>query len=255
MSREQFAIAAGDNHATITIIERPPMCGRFALYAARMTPEAFEARFGFPMPLIFRQPYSFNIPPYQDIPVIYQEKGAPPAMRDMLWQLIPAFSKTFDSTYNMFNSRDDSFLKKGFKQNLLRRSRCIIPANHFYEWEKRGSEKIPIKFEMADQSLFSLGGIYSIWQDPQGPVRYSCSIITVPPNKVVAPVHNRMPFILPQKWEKKWLDPSFTDIDALVDMMEPFPAAQMRAARVSSEVNSTRNDGPHLMEEIEESEK
>lgn len=225
------------------------MCGRFALYAARMSPEEFEARFGFPMPMRFRDPFSYNIGPYRDIPVIVRDRDGAPQMREMFWQLIPAFAKEFKSQYSMFNTRDDSFEKRTFKQNLLRHSRCLIPANHFYEWEKAAGGKLPWLFETTDQALFTFGGIFSIWKSPEGEARFSCSIITVPANAVVAAVHPRMPFILPRESEALWLDREITDFARLRSMLQPYPTETMRARRVPTLVNNIRHDGPELIED------
>ena len=82
----------------------------------KMTPEAFEERFGFPMPDIYKQPLSYNIGPYRDIPAIHIKPDSTKGCRNMFWQLVPSFAKEFKSKYAKFNSRSDSFEKTGFKQ-------------------------------------------------------------------------------------------------------------------------------------------
>ncbi len=227
------------------------MCGRYSLYDFKMSPEEFEARFGFPLSEVPDFPPAYNIGPYREVPVILHdpEKNRP-GMRLVQWQLIPPFAKEAKSKYAMFNTRDDSFDKKPFWRGLLRRSRCIFPANNFFEWEKRNGEKIPYKIELADGSLMGIGGIYSVWHDPEGQKIYSASMITVPANALVQRIHNRMPLILPRRAERDWLHPEWADFAHLRKLIQPLPPEQMRMTRVSRKVNQIRNDGPEIIAPI-----
>ncbi|NIR70135.1 MAG: hypothetical protein GWN00_13920, partial [Aliifodinibius sp.] len=121
-----------------------------------------------------------------------------------------------------------------------------IPANSFYEWQKVNGRKVPYNFELKDQHLMTFGGIYSIWRDRQGNEKLSCSIITVPPNSIVKPIHNRMPFVLTKEHERAWLDRNITDPEYLKELIKPYPDDNMRCYQVSQTVNNAKNDDPWL---------
>ncbi len=214
-----------------------------------MTPAEFEERFGFPMSQVVEFPPSFNIGPYRDVPVIFADRENGPQMRMMQWQLVPSFAKERTSKFAMFNTRDDSFDKKPFWRRMLQQSRCVFPMNNFFEWKKASGGKIPYLFELADQSLMSAGGIFSIWHDENGEKFYSASMITVDANEVVAKIHPRMPLILPHGQEKDWLNRNQTSFDALRQLLMPFPADKMHSKQVSQRVNNIRNDDPALIED------
>ena len=223
------------------------MCGRYSLYDYKMTEEEFESRFGFPISQAIEFPPSYNIGPYREVPVILSDRDNRSFMRMAQWQLVPSFAKTFASQYAMFNTREDSFDKKPFWRKQLQYSRCIFPANNFFEWARRNGQKYPYAFEKGSGELLSIGGIYSVWQDPEGAARFSASMITVDANAVVETVHPRMPFILPEDAERRWLDRKATDFAELRALLRPYPGEHMQSARVSQKVNNIRNEGPQLL--------
>jgi len=240
------------------------MCGRYSFYAYQMTPEEFEERFGIPMPAELQFTPSYNIGPYQQVPVLFSDRSNKRHLGTMFWQLIPSFSKEFKSKYSMINTRVETFAKKGFWQDLLKTNRCIIPANNFFEWARvemksvnaktgRANKiirKIPFKFELEDSALMMLGGVYSVWYDSDDKAHFSCSIITTPANQIVDKVHPRMPFILDGDSEKVWLDSNFRDLAQLQSMIKPYPAEGMKYTVVSEAVNNVRNDYPELLEPV-----
>ncbi len=242
------------------------MCGRFSLYAFRMTPEEFEERFGFPLPGEpdeMPEGGGYNIGPYRDIPVIFNDHDQN-KMDMMYWQLIPYWSQEFKSSYTAFNTTIESFKNRGYKRELLVKHRCLVPANNFFEFMKVEKEevnrrtgelvkklkKVPIKFELKDEPLLTMGGIYSIWRDAEGNPHYSCSIITIPANELIKKVHPRMPFILTREMEKVWLDPSFNDFNRIMELIQPYPPEKMVGYVVSPKLNNPRNESPDLIQPI-----
>lgn len=238
------------------------MCGRYSFYAYQITPEEFEERFGIPMPAELQFKPSYNIGPYQQVPVLFSDCDNRRHLEMMFWQLIPSFLKEFKSKYSMINTRVETFAKKGFWQELLQTCRCLLPANNFFEWarvevksvnpktgrENKKLRKIPFKFELHDTALMSLGGVYSIWRDSEGKKYYSCSIITTPANEMVDRVHPRMPFIVDRDSEEAWLDSGIRDIARLQSMIKPYPAEKMKYTVVSEAVNDVRNNYPELLD-------
>lgn len=223
------------------------MCGRFSFFSWITTPEKVKKRFGIDVSENIELKPSYNICPFKTTPVIYSDENNQRQIIPMFWQLIPAFSKEFNSKYSMFNTRVESFEKKGFWPGLLKNSRCLIPANNFIEWVKSEGGKKPFKFELKNNSLMTFGGIYSIWRDKDNEAHYSFSIITTPANHLVKKIHPRMPFILSRENENIWLDKKNKPLEQIKSMIGPYPESEMQSIIVSQEINNTKNDYPELL--------
>lgn len=111
--------------------------------------------------------------------------------------------------------------KPAFREALKKR-RCLIPADGFYEWSRNGTTKTPSCFTMDDDSIFAFAGIWEQWKNPEGRMVETCSIITTTPNSLLADVHDRMPVILPDEAYDLWLDPGFQDVENVSDLLKPF---------------------------------
>jgi len=126
----------------------------------------------------------------------------------------------------------------------------LIPADAFYEWVQEGKQKSPFCFLLADDSVFAFAGIWDRWRNPDKEWIETCSIITTSANALLAGIHDRMPVILKPEAYDLWLDPGFTKVDDLHHLLKPFPAVAMRHHRVSTHVNSVKNDDPDCAEEF-----
>jgi putative SOS response-associated peptidase YedK len=127
-------------------------------------------------------------------------------------------------------------------------NRCLVVADGFYEWTV-GSDgkKQPIHFHLPGHELFTFAGLWTTRTDDEtGEVIESCTIITTRPNELAAPVHDRMPAILPSGAESVWLDPTISKEHAL-SLLEPYAAELMVALHASTRVNSVRNDDSGLL--------
>ena len=148
----------------------------------------------------------------------------------------------------MINARDDKIETSRMFSAAYERRRCLIPADGFYEWRKtgegRGAVKVPLRFTLKGGGLFAFAGVWESWRAPDGKRVHSCTIITTEPNELMAPVHDRMPVILPEEAEDAWLDPPPHDLAALRAFLKPLPAHSMECYTVSSAVNSVNNDDP-----------
>jgi len=133
----------------------------------------------------------------------------------------------------------------------MKSRRCLIPADGFYEWQKKGKTKQPYCFEVNDGSLFAFAGLWDRWKDPNGQWIKSCSILTTTPNALTAPVHDRMPVILDPDIYDLWLDPGMKDVHAMSDMLKPYDARLMRSYPVSTRINSVVNDDPQCAAPVE----
>jgi putative SOS response-associated peptidase YedK len=140
----------------------------------------------------------YNIAPSQYVPVIRQRPDGPKRWgAQMRWGLIPAWAKDASIGFKMINARAETVATKPAYRDVLRKRRCLIPADGFYEWVKDGRAKTPFCFTMADNSTFAFAGIWDSWRNPQGQTIDTCSIITTTPNALLADIHDRMPVILP----------------------------------------------------------
>jgi putative SOS response-associated peptidase YedK len=150
----------------------------------------------------------------------------------------------------MINARAETVASKPSFRDALKKRRCLIPADGFYEWKKEGKMKTPFCFTMADESIFAFAGLWEQWKNPEGQLIETCSIITTRPNDLLADVHDRMPVILPDDVYDMWLDPGFHKADTICDLLKPFNAALMRRYEVSSRVNLVKNNDAACAEPV-----
>jgi putative SOS response-associated peptidase YedK len=91
---------------------------------------------------------------------------------------------------------------------------------------------------------FTMAGLWDLWRDPDGDELYSFTIITTPANKLVRPIHDRMPLILTPLVARQWLDPTAIDLRMISAVMVPFPSELMETYEVSRLINDPKNDSP-----------
>jgi putative SOS response-associated peptidase YedK len=169
------------------------------------------------------------------------------------WGFVPSWSKDIKIGNRMINARAESVPTSGAYKGAFKRRRAILPADGFYEWKKLpgGKRKQPYYLERRDGEPIALAGLWEEWRDPdrKGEPLRTVTIITTTPNETMAPIHDRMPVILPPEAWDAWLDPTNDDTEALAKLLVPAPADLLVARPVSPAVNSTRNDGADLIVE------
>ena len=168
----------------------------------------------------------------------------------MRWGLVPSWSKASSIGSQMINARAETLVDNRLFKVLLQNKRCLIPATGFYEWRKQGGERIPTYITLRDQEPFAFAGLWDTWESPSGELVRSCTIITAESNSLIAPIHNRMPVILPEEAESLWLNPSNDEREVLTSLLTSFPKGSMQAYEVSRQVNSPRNDNPACIEPV-----
>ncbi len=225
------------------------MCGRYSLIAEQ---SALARRFDFAGG-DWTLPPRYNLAPAQQaLTVLRNQARETPDGPDnravpMRWGLIPSWAKDMAVGSRMINVRAETIAEKaGFRQSLERR-RCLVAADGFYEWEKVGRERLPFYISLTSGEPFAMAGIWDSWRTNQGKAILSCAIITTQANPLLAPIHQRMPAILPRELEDAWLDPAVTDKGLLTAMLTAYPAEEMEYRRVSTLVNSPANDGPECL--------
>ena len=217
------------------------MCGRF-VYAAQCD----ENQLAFPQVVFPNEiPLRYNIAPGQDITAI--ANTAEPRADAFKWGLIPSWAKDHKIGNRLINARGETLAEKPSFRTAFKRRRCLIPATGFYEWQRNpdGKTKTPMYIALKSGAPFAFAGLWESWHSPEGQHIQSCTIITTEPNDLMAPIHNRMPVILPANAYDLWLDPAErTDLQAL---LLPYSAQEMTAHPVSTLVNSPINDTPDCL--------
>jgi putative SOS response-associated peptidase YedK len=208
------------------------------------TPGTIAERFQVAVPEGYQE--RFNLAPTQKALIVREREGEREALMAR-WGLLPHWAKDDRISYKLINARAESLLEKPAFRSLVGKYRCLVVADGFYEWTVGpDGKKQPIHFRLEDGSPFGFAGLWTCKTDEEGELVESCTIITTSPNDLVAPVHDRMPVILPVELEQEWLDPEINKEHAL-SLLQPFPADSMIAVAASPLVNSVRNDDPSLL--------
>jgi putative SOS response-associated peptidase YedK len=230
------------------------MCGRFRVARSKeILEEAFDAEDSL-SPGEWQPRY--NVAPGQPVVAVVQNSANQYAERtvrrltQLRWGLVPAWAKDAAVGHKMINARAETAADRPAFCEAMRRRRCLIPADGFYEWKRAGKEKLPYCFTLADDAVFAFAGLWEQWRSPQGQAVESCTILTTSPNEWVRDVHDRMPVILPQEAYDLWLDPGFTRVEEMQPLLRPYAGA-MRRYRVSSRVNQVKNDDAECAAEVE----
>jgi putative SOS response-associated peptidase YedK len=182
----------------------------------------------------------YNIAPSQQILAITQEDEERKANL-FRWGLIPFWSKDPSIGNKLINARAETLDEKPSFKHLIKRKRCLIISDGFYEWKKEEGKKQPYFIHMKSRKSFALAGLWDAWGDKDDCV-YTCTIITTVPNDLMKPLHSRMPVILDEEQEKIWLDSHITDPAYLKTLLNPYSNHSMDAFPVSTMVNNPKND-------------
>lgn len=217
------------------------MCGRFV---RKLYTETIASEFDVDEVEADLAP-SYNVAPSQQVAVVMTDEKK--RLVSMKWGLIPAWSNDPAIGNRLINARAETLADKPSFREAFMRQRCLVIADGFYEWQKRGRTSQPYFIHLKADRPFGFAGLYDIWTSPEGELIRSCTIITTEPNDVMKTLHDRMPVILAKQFEDAWLDPYNPDQASLAQMLRPFPAGEMEMHTVSPLVNSPANDSPECM--------
>lgn len=219
------------------------MCGRYTL---TVDPAELMARFHLTGADAVVAP-RYNIAPTQDVAVVLDQ--SPHVLSMARWGLIPSWAKDPNIGMRMINARAETLAEKPAFRTLLKKRRCLVLADGFFEWRKNADgTKTPMRVMLKSGRPFALAGLWDTWKTPQGDWLRTCTIITTEPNDVVTHLHNRMPAILPEDHEADWLSHDHDDPGFLRTLLQPYPAEAVCAYAVSPRVNNVRFDDPSLIE-------
>jgi putative SOS response-associated peptidase YedK len=223
------------------------MCGRFTL---TLDPSQLQDLFGLtgtPPPAWAPR---YNIAPTQPVAAIILNENSQRELTHFQWGLIPSWSKDPAMGSRMINARAETIREKPAFRAALKRRRCLIPANGFYEWQKSGKGKTPMYITLKDGSPFAIAGLWEQWRSPQEDVIRSCTLITTTPNSFMEKIHDRMPAILNPKDYDRWLAPGELPEMDLRHLLSPYPASEMKAIEVSRKVNDPKFDSVECVEAV-----
>ncbi len=216
------------------------MCGRYTQTADAKT---LAGRFRLAKPGVEARP-RYNVAPGQSAPVVILEGGRRQGL--YRWGLVPAWAKDPTVGHRMINARAETASEKPAFREPFARRRCLVPADGFYEWRRAGKQRLPIRFSRVDGAPFAFAGLWDEWRSPEGEDLRTFTILTTGPNALVAPVHDRMPVILREEGEERWLDPT-SGPETLRALLVPCAAAELTARPASARANSPRDDDPGLL--------
>ena len=248
----------GERGAPITWDE---MCGRFvSSHTAEEIATYFGASFeAEPLPL------SYNVAPTDEVYAVVADgdghDGTPQsAVRAFHWGLVPVWAKDVKIGSSLINARAETIGEKAAFKKVFLKYRCIIPMAGFYEWQAATSDgpvgtngkpvKQPVFVHRRDGEPMAVAGVWSVWRDRAGPKDapwlHSCAVITTSANETLSSIHDRMPVVLPRRAWQQWLDPNTDDPELLQSLLRPAPESLLTLHKVSTQVNSVRNQGEAL---------
>lgn len=224
------------------------MCGRYSL----ATPTPFDVRARFPIGESIEIRQRYNVAPADDVLAVTVDRQGSPRGELLRWGLVPSWAERQDIGLKMINARAETAATRPAFRRAYERYRCLILADGFYEWRPtpsalaRGARRQPFHISCTDQPMFAFAGLWSVWHAPDAATLRSCTILTVAANAAVAPLHDRMPVILPRDAETAWLDPG-TPPNQVAELLAPIDAERTAVRPVSAAVNDARYDGPECL--------
>jgi len=219
------------------------MCGRYTLAAAV---EIVAAQFDLPHTPATLTP-RYNIAPGQAVAVVRCADDGVRCLDSLQWGLVPTWAKDPAIGRRLINARAETLATKPSFRDALRRRRCLIPADGFYEWRRLAGRKQPYWVTRADGRPFGFAGLWERWRGAEGQMLESCTIVTTTANASLTAIHHRMPLIVYPQHYGRWLDPARRDARALLALLGDGDCETLIARPVSTAVNNPRRDAPELI--------
>lgn len=224
------------------------MCGRFTLRTPmKDVVKLFDLALGADDGAL-GQPARFNIAPSQLVAAVrFDAEQNGRALAWLNWGLVPSWADDPSIGNQMINARAESAATKPAFREALRRRRCLVPADGFYEWKRQDGSKQPYYVRLKDERPFAFAGLWEHWRRGHLAIE-SCTIITTDANELVRALHDRMPVIIDAENFRQWLDPDVQDPQVVQPLLAKYPADKMTAYPVSRAVNRPGFDAPQCIE-------
>jgi putative SOS response-associated peptidase YedK len=233
------------------------VCGRYASSRrdAELLPELQIASVVGDEPLP-----SWNVAPTQQARVVLDrgvpdEPGGRPdrQLRSLQWGLIPSWAKDPRIGSRMINARKETVTDRPAYAAAVRSRRCLVPADGYFEWERREGRKSTVPHFLSGDGLLTFAGLYDMWRNPDIPATdparwvWTFTILTTTAPDALGHIHDRSPVVVPPCLRDDWLDPALTDLDRVRALLAAVPEPRFDAYEVSTAVNDHRNNGPGLV--------
>ena len=219
------------------------MCARFTLTSSpNVIAELFD------LDLQIDVGPRFNVAPSQNVLTVRLNPEERPEFAHMRWGLIPSWSNNASIGAKLLNARSETIAEKPSFRDAIRKRRCLIAADGFYEWKTKNKQKLPYFIHKPDRQPFAFAGIWEKWQADDGAVLETCSILTTKANDRLRFLHERMPVILNKKDYSRWLNPAIENVSDLQPLFAPAPNEALAMYAVSQKVNSARFEDPQCIE-------
>lgn len=235
------------------------MCGR---YANSRGDSELRAEFGVESVVGEQLDPSWNVAPTQQVRAVLDRtpradpEGDPVRqLRSLRWGLVPSWAKDPKIGSRMINARVETVTEKPAFRKAAARRRCLLPADGYYEWEKRAgqSRKVPYFLHGDDDGVLAFAGLYELWRDHTRPDDdpdrwlWSVTVITTAASDALGHIHERTPLVIPPGLREDWLDTGTTDPAQVAHLLAAVPEPRLAPVEVSTAVNTVTIDGPELV--------
>lgn len=228
------------------------MCGRYSIV---IDLEKLQQQFGEALQLPAGHsslPLNYNVAPTQNGLVLTDQQ--PDQLSLFRWGLVPFWAKDLKIGARMINARSEGIEGKPSFRKAIRERRCLVIADSFYEWQRRGKDKQPYRILPTDGRLLVMAGLWESWYGPDRDAEpvHSFTIITGAPNAEMQPLHDRMPMLLQEgSQQSAWLDGGLA-LPQVLSLLQTPADGVLRAYPVGKSVGNVRNNGPELHQSVPE---
>jgi putative SOS response-associated peptidase YedK len=208
---------------------------------------------------------NWNVAPTDPVRAIMQRKphgadddaGTVRQLRTVRWGLVPYWSKARSGGAKMINARIETVTSKPAFAVAAARRRCLLPTLGYYEWQPTTDGKVPWFLHAPQRAPLAMAGLYEIWKDPELPDDHpdkwlwTSTVITRSATDLLGHIHDRCPVFVPPDLHAQWLDCSADDAAVAQRLLDAMPEPHLEPDVVSDQVNSVRNNGPHLIDPVD----
>jgi len=220
------------------------MCGRFAYIPKKET-----LRLQFQVDELEEYPPRYNIPPGATVLVLCSPEVGQIKPLYLKWGLVPSWAKDKKIGGGLINARAETVFEKPAFKNSMKSKRGILVMSGFYEWRVENGLKQPYYFKQKNDEFLAIAALWDTWQG-DNEVLHTCCLITTPANELMAPIHHRMPVILPKEHYGLWMDNATCHPEQLIDMMKPYVYSDIEYFPVTKEMNRVAFDVPIAIEPL-----
>jgi len=193
----------------------------------------------------------YNIAPSQQAPICRTGPDGTRELVAMRWGLVPHWARDRSIGSRLINARAETVALKPAFREALRRRRCLVPADGYYEWQRVGTRRQPWLLQRRDSAPFCFAGLWESRREVDDEALLTFTIITTDANSLSAPIHARMPAIIAPADYGAWLATTSINPGSLSALLKPYPDHAMSARPVTTWVNDPRHDDPRCIQPIQ----